>query len=1353
MRNLRLMMLALIALCLSLTTTNAQDNKPILTIGCLSDLHCDEAPGSDSETGTLATSVTTTVSRMKEYENVDVICIGGDIVSQSQISSDKWEICRQNTINALVSAFNKTTTSTPLTGAKTATPLVIATGNHEFQACGANASGSECTYNSGDYYNTLKNNNYAMAYYTGELTPTTSNTVSANANECFYETLISKGKTIDDKHIACAHYQINNIDFIIINTSSYNFNKDTFGSGWTFSTNQANWVAAKLNKIKADNPKRLVFVVEHFMFSDTNKTNSNHVMPDRDGTPILKKAYASYPNLIMLYGHDHSGDVYISSKTSERVTRYNTSGNKIDTTDKNHVDGTTQGTGSVTANSSFMSCFMGSMNYRNIGKDNLYQALMIYVYEDRIVFWTKNFNESTEANINKITPYTFFYTDTTDPQPSGDGAYYLKNLGNSQYLNGEPSTAQNEATLSFSATPQVWDISSLGNSLIRITTTKDGVTNNIYHGNTTNNNYFFKLYYQATSSETKYNCYLYEINEADLSTNPITATKVSEPTVGHYYFIGSTNNQSGDKVNIMGNESSSSKFLSKVNVESEISNQITVDVSNIKNYIYKFEDAGSSPTPTPTPTSNTFYLKNYGNGNYLYNSSNSSLAYSTTDKTEWKTEVAGDYVKISPDGSSYQLYYSSNPYFKLSNSSANTYLYKIEDINASEWSLKAATQPDAEGYYVIVGTSSQSSRYYAMGGNITNNGLGRSSSSLGTNASSLKLTKSDANKAYVYQFESTVVEGIKYGKFTYNNSVTNGTAECLEITSGTTWEGNSGKSIPGVATQKFTLIAKPASGYELKGWSKDGGTSIISGSNQDCYTYEFTYSSTDESKPTTETLTPVFQQEQAPNKYYIVAAAGTNKGKYLNSNGSNQYTDLALSDTKQVWELTATSTENLYKITTTHNNSTYDLYLSGDLGDRQRHFDIENSNIGTIDQGQYTAFLMKKNNSEFTKTSDINTSDVYAFQFYTLNNGKPYNGYLLPNNETSFAEASKNKTTYSDNYAFQFLIPVSGVALNQYTATIKVGDAPLALTATVKPSTASDKNVTWTSSNTNVATVNEDGEVTAVAAGETTITVKTNDGEFTAACVVTVTNSIIPATTISLDLTSAVLKVNDQLTLTATIDPTSAPVEWTSDNTGIATVDQDGKVTAVAEGEATITVTSVGKPEVSASCTLNVIPETYPRTVTENKFGTICLPYDFSLQGDEGVKFYKLAYKSSVNVTIDGISAPAYIEAEEVNELKAGKPYIIYGTANKELSLELLGTAVQTPGKENGLVGIYKEINLEAEPTNCIIKDSKYYIVNSDNVWVASFHAYIDLSEVPEEDNYNSPTTKNLVRFTSGDFL
>ena len=138
------------------------------------------------------------------------------------------------------------------------------------------------------------------------------------------------------------------------------------------------------------------------------------------------------------------------------------------------------------------------------------------------------------------------------------------------------------------------------------------------------------------------------------------------------------------------------------------------------------------------------------------------------------------------------------------------------------------------------------------------------------------------------------------------------------------------------------------------------------------------------------------------------------------------------------------------------------------------------------------------------------------------------------------------------------------------------------------PEDATDKTVTWTSSDETVAIV-ANGVVTALKAGKATITAKS--GEVSATCEITVNAKVIPATGISLDKTTAEMIEGEILTLTATVTPedaTDKTVTWTSSDETVAIV-KDGVVAALKAGKATITAKA---GDVSATCEITVIPVT-----------------------------------------------------------------------------------------------------------------------------------------------------------------
>ena len=93
------------------------------------------------------------------------------------------------------------------------------------------------------------------------------------------------------------------------------------------------------------------------------------------------------------------------------------------------------------------------------------------------------------------------------------------------------------------------------------------------------------------------------------------------------------------------------------------------------------------------------------------------------------------------------------------------------------------------------------------------------------------------------------------------------------------------------------------------------------------------------------------------------------------------------------------------------------------------------------------------------------------------------------------------------NKVWQRAVAVTGVSLSKTSLSLRVGNTEQ-ITATVSPSNATNKSVTWSSSDDSVATVDQSGNVTAVKAGDATITVRTTDGGKTASCSVNVTAAI-----------------------------------------------------------------------------------------------------------------------------------------------------------------------------------------------------------------------------------------------------
>ena len=168
-------------------------------------------------------------------------------------------------------------------------------------------------------------------------------------------------------------------------------------------------------------------------------------------------------------------------------------------------------------------------------------------------------------------------------------------------------------------------------------------------------------------------------------------------------------------------------------------------------------------------------------------------------------------------------------------------------------------------------------------------------------------------------------------------------------------------------------------------------------------------------------------------------------------------------------------------------------------------------------------------------------------------------------------------------------IPIVDVALNRTSATITEGDI-LNLTATVLPeNTTESKNIGWSSSNNDIATVDSTGKVTAKQAGTVVITATSSNGK-TASCTITVEKKEIPITEVVLNKTSAAVDEGETIKLIATVYPENTTngksIKWNSNNNTVVTVDLMGNVTAKKAGTAIITATS--ENGVSASCTITV---------------------------------------------------------------------------------------------------------------------------------------------------------------------
>ena len=236
-----------------------------------------------------------------------------------------------------------------------------------------------------------------------------------------------------------------------------------------------------------------------------------------------------------------------------------------------------------------------------------------------------------------------------------------------------------------------------------------------------------------------------------------------------------------------------------------------------------------------------------------------------------------------------------------------------------------------------------------------------------------------------------------------------------------------------------------------------------------------------------------------------------------------------------------------------------------------RYYIFFESKTSTLTKGVEQTLVLIKKGIEEKETVTLTSSDPTTVQiidaaFLTVKGLKEGRATI-----TAMVAANDNHETLDATCEVTVRVAVKGVSLSKTELPLLKG-ATAELTATISPSDATNKTLIWSSDNTSVATV-ENGTVTAVSAGNATITVTTEDGNHTAACEVTVT---VPATGITLSQTELPLVKGASAILTATVAPSDATnqkVVWSSNNPFVATV-ENGTVTAVSAGNATITVTA-----------------------------------------------------------------------------------------------------------------------------------------------------------------------------------
>ena len=313
--------------------------------------------------------------------------------------------------------------------------------------------------------------------------------------------------------------------------------------------------------------------------------------------------------------------------------------------------------------------------------------------------------------------------------------------------------------------------------------------------------------------------------------------------------------------------------------------------------------------------------------------------------------------------------------------------------------------------------------------------------------------------------------------------------------------------------------------------------------------------------------------------------------------------------------------------------------------------DVSDPESGTLEctqSGQTTfdgAYTIKLNNPVYVE--DGTTFSVVVELISSTNNGPymvsdtTYNGswfncesaalenqsYIYRPYDRSWVDYGKRENknfrikAYTDNSDIK-TVAVESVSLDKTEAVLKEKET-VKLNATVLPENADNKNVHFTSDNDAVATVDDNGLVTALSSGEAIITVITEDGKKTAQCKITVEKEIIQLKTITITNAPAELEKGAQVQLGIKYIPDnttqSKSVEWKTSDASVAVVSSTGLVTAKKTGTVTITAVSKADSSIQSKVTIKVLSHITDVTVT----------------GPSGTLYTDTKYKFTAKITPD----------------------------------------------------------------------------------------------------------------------
>ena len=261
-----------------------------------------------------------------------------------------------------------------------------------------------------------------------------------------------------------------------------------------------------------------------------------------------------------------------------------------------------------------------------------------------------------------------------------------------------------------------------------------------------------------------------------------------------------------------------------------------------------------------------------------------------------------------------------------------------------------------------------------------------------------------------------------------------------------------------------------------------------------------------------------------------------------------------------------------------------------------------------------------------TKISKLENDSKFVTQTQLNNVVISAGGFTVKNLSTS---------EISEILSAIFVVPVESIVASTNYLSINVGETRQ-ITYTIIPANATDKTVTYSSSDNSKVSVDQLGNIRALEEGDVLITITCSNGVSTdCQVVVSAVSEVVAVNGISLNKTSANMHTGDTLALKATISPANATnksVKWESSAPTVASIDNNGLVTALSDGSATITCTSVSNASVSANCTIGITTIKSLTSVTNG------LVHSYDLTALNGSSTAVEDLTGDVVLTMDGFS-------------------------------------------------------------------------------------------------------------------